>query len=140
IREASSGLRRVIRSGKYLPIGSATAPKRDRPLKQYLLPTELTPLISNFLKQSRANFLARKTRPRALLRVSRSPKPDVSFGDSVTRKRRLDRRTIATQFPKRAATGCSRRAGVKQALDPSPCARGGRRSVSFRWPAVCRAE
>src|SRR5207253_1435910 len=57
---ASSGLRRVIRSGKYLPIGSATAPKRDRPLKQYLLPTELTPLISNFLKLKSSQFSCKK--------------------------------------------------------------------------------
>src|SRR5439155_7226357 len=60
IREASSGLRRVIRSGKYLPIGSATAPKRDRPLKQYLLPTELTPSISNFLKLKSSQFSCKK--------------------------------------------------------------------------------
>src|SRR6266550_8558820 len=99
-------------------------------------------------EQSRRNFevisqLITPSDPlksRLLLRVSRSHKPDVSFGDSVTRRRSLDRRTITAQFPKRAATGCSWEAGVKQALNPSPCARGGRRSVSFRRPAVCLSE
>ncbi len=56
IREASSGLRRVIRSGKYLPIGSATAPRRDRPPTQHLVPTQPTPLISNFLELRSSQF------------------------------------------------------------------------------------
>ena len=93
-----------------------------------------------FQNQGPADFLEEPPGTRPLLRLSHSRSSEFSSRGVVPGKHGVDRGTVPAQLPERPAAGRSRRAWVKQTSDPSPCARSGRRSISFGWQTIRISE